>query len=324
MLCCLFTTAAIAALLVALVFLILMVKLDADFMLTLYAKFGKQPASLAGKVVWVTGASSGIGEYIALCLAEAGCRLVLSARREEVLQQVKQRCLQTSKGRVSEDDIMVLPLDVVDYERHKPAVEKVLEKFNKIDILINNAGKSQRSAWVDVDLNVDRELFEINVLGSVSLTQLVLPHMIERKQGQIAVMSSIAGRFGAPHSRSYTGSKHALHGYFECLRAEVLEHNIHVTMLCPGPVHSNLFLEAATGKKGEMMGKADNVKDKKMMTDRCAYLSCVAIANKQFEAWITEHPFLGICYLNQYSPLFRYLLLKVVGLKWLMKAREGQ
>ncbi|CAG5134015.1 unnamed protein product [Candidula unifasciata] len=324
MLCLLLASIPVVAFLVTLTVIIALTRLDADLLLALYAKFGNQPASLKGKVVWITGASSGIGEYIALCLAEAGCRLVLSARREQLLEKVKERCLLISKGKLSEDDIMVFPLDVVDYESHKPAVQNVLEKFNKIDILINNAGKSQRSPWVDVELCVDRELFEINVLGSVSLTQHVLPHMMERKQGHIVVMSSIAGLIGAPHSRSYTGAKHALHGYFDCLRTEMIEHKIDVTILCPGPVHSNLFIEAATGKKGEMMGKADNLKDKKMMTDRCAYLSCVAIANKQFEAWITEHPFLGICYMNQYSPLLSFLFLKIVGVKRLMKMREGQ
>uniref|UniRef100_A0A0B7B9Y1 Dehydrogenase/reductase SDR family member 7 n=1 Tax=Arion vulgaris TaxID=1028688 RepID=A0A0B7B9Y1_9EUPU len=297
---------------------------DADLLLMFKARYGKQPESLAGKVVWITGASSGIGEYIAYCLAKAGCRLILSARRQQELEQVKQKCLQMSNGQVSEDDIMILPLNVTSYETHRPAVQKVIDVFNKIDILINNAGRSQRSKWMDVELNVDRELFEVNVLGPVSLTQEVLPHMIERKRGQVVVMSSLAGKFGIPHSRSYSGSKYAVHGYFECLRTEMGEHKIDVTMICPGPVHSNLFLLAARGKQGEVLNKPDSNEDKKMETDRCAYLSCVAIANKLYESWISEHPFLAFTYVNQYFPFLGQWYMTKMGVAKLMKLREGQ
>ncbi|CAG5136393.1 unnamed protein product [Candidula unifasciata] len=249
---CLLTAVPIVALIAFVVFLIALARSDGDLQLMFKTKFGKPPDSLAGKVVWITGASSGIGEHIAYCLAKAGCRLVLSARRTEELERVKQKCLQISAGKLSEDDILVLPLDVVAYDTHKPAVQKVLETFNKIDILVNNAGRGQRALWLDVDLSVDRELFEINVLGPVSLTQEVLPHMIQRKQGHVVVVSSVAGKLGAATFRSYVGSKHAIHGYFESLRTEMYEHNIDVTLVCPGPVVSNMARAFVTGKPGEV------------------------------------------------------------------------
>uniref|UniRef100_A0A2C9KEQ5 Dehydrogenase/reductase SDR family member 7 n=1 Tax=Biomphalaria glabrata TaxID=6526 RepID=A0A2C9KEQ5_BIOGL len=166
--------------------------------------------NLSGKVVWITGASSGIGEHIAYQLASVGCKLVLSARRKEELERVKQTCLLSSRNKISDEDVLILPLDVVKFESHKAAVQKVLDHFHKIDILLNNAGKFQKSGWKDTELEIDREIFELNVLGPVSLTQAVLPHMTERNKGQLVVMSSLAGIMGAPFSRSYCSSKHAL------------------------------------------------------------------------------------------------------------------
>jgi len=301
---------------------VLLLKSDGNLRLMFAAKFGKQPESLAKKVVWISGASSGIGEHMAYCFAEAGVRLVLSARRLDELERVKNFCI--AKGQMSESDVLILQLDVVQYDAHKTAVDKVLEHFGQIDVLVNNAGKSQRAGWLDVSLAVDRELFEVNVLGQVSLTQEVLPHMISRKSGHIAVMSSLAGKTGTPMSRSYTGTKHALNGYFDCLRTEMGSENINVTVICPGPVFSNLFIGAATGKPGEALGREMTSDEKRVSTDRCAYLSCVAIANNLYEVVIANQPILLFAYLNQYTPdLSKWINLKF-GLKLLMKMREGK
>ncbi|BFZ07802.1 hypothetical protein BsWGS_10841 [Bradybaena similaris] len=320
---CLLTAAPVVALIAVVVYLVALARSDGDLLLMFKAKFGKQPDSLAGKVVWITGASSGIGEYIAYCLAKAGCRLVLSARRTEELEKVKQKCLQFGAGRLSEDDILVLTLDVVAFATHKSAVQTVLETFNKIDILVNNAGRGQRAFWLDVDLRVDRELFEINVLGPVSLTQEVLPHMIQRKQGQVVVVSSVAGKFGAPTFRSYTGSKHAIHGYFESLRTEMGEHKIDVTLVCPGPVVSDITRASVTGKPGEVIGDIPTT-NKRMATDRCAYLTSVAIANKLYEAWISQHPALVLLYFSQYFPDFSRWIAKTFGTRIVQKMRQSQ
>jgi dehydrogenase/reductase SDR family protein 7 len=296
---------------------------DGDLWLMFKERFGKTPESLAGQVVWITGASSGIGEYAAYRFAQAGCYLVLSARRREELERVKATCLKKGEGKLKDEDVLVLVLDTVQYDSHKPAVQQVLKRFNKIDILVNNAGRSQRALWTDIELSVDREIFELNVLGPVSLTQEVLPHMIERKKGQIAVTSSIVGKIGLPHSRSYDGSKFALQGYYDCLRTEMGEHNIGVTLLCPGPVFSNAFIAAATAKSGETLGRPMSPKDKRMQTDRCGELIAIALANRVYEAWITENPWLILLYLYQYFPdIGRWIFLKF-GIKLLVSMREG-
>ncbi|RUS78552.1 hypothetical protein EGW08_013695 [Elysia chlorotica] len=315
---------AVITALICLGWFVILVFSDADMPLILKSKFGKQPASLAGKVVWVTGASSGVGEALAYCLADSGCKLVLSARRKEELDRVKKACLASAKCKVQEDDILVLPLDVTHFDIHKQKVQEVLEYFKTVDILINNAGKSQRALWTEVERSVDIEMYELNVLGPVLLTQALLPHMIERKEGQIAVVSSLAGKFGAPLSRSYTGCKHAVQGYFDSLRIEMSTNNIDVTLICPGPVYSNFLMYATTGKKGEVVGKKISETEKRMTAERCAYLSCVAIANRQYEAWVTQQPILSLIYLMQFFPDVGKWVMVKMGMKQIMAMREGK
>ncbi|GFR60965.1 dehydrogenase/reductase SDR family member [Elysia marginata] len=281
-------------------------------------------ASLAGKVIWVTGASSGIGECIAYCLAESGCKLVLSARRKEELDRVKKTCLESAKCKVREEDILVLPLDLVDFQSHSKKVQEVLEYFYRVDILVNNAGKSQRALWMDIELEVDRFMFEVDVLGPVSLTRALLPHMIERKQGQIAVVSSLAGKSGVSGMRSYCGAKHAVQGYFDSLRIEVASHNIDVNIICPGPVFSNARLHACTGKMGEEAGVQMEGFEKRMTSERCAYLSCVSIANNQYESWISPHPPLFLIYVVQMLPDLSKWLMRKIGAQKIMNLREGR
>ncbi|XP_071080910.1 dehydrogenase/reductase SDR family member 7-like [Haliotis cracherodii] len=277
---------------------------DCDLVLQWATKFGKSPKCLKGKVVWVTGASTGIGESLVYELASAGCRLVLSARREEELHRVKKQCL--TCGPLQDEDIMVVPLDLVKQYEHAYAVKKVLKHFKQIDILVNNAGRSQRADWVKTSIDVDREMLETNVLGTLSLTKAVLPDMIARRDGHIVVVSSVGGKVvvGAPMSGSYAGSKHALHGWFECLRIEQYSNNIKVTMVCPGPVFSSLMSIAMTEEKGKVVGGEMKPGEKRMATSRCASLTAVAIANQLDEVWISEHPVLAFIYMFQYLPSF--------------------
>lgn len=295
---------------------------DCDLQLQWAEKFGRSTGSLARKVVWITGASSGIGEYLSYELAQAGCRLVLSARREEELQRVKKQCL--SYGNLMDDDVLVLPLDMLKFDLHKPAVEEVLSRFKQIDVLVNNAGRAQRALWEKTDIQVDRDMLEINVLSVLSLTKQVLPHMIERKEGHIVNMSSIAGKLGAPMSGSYTGAKHALQGWFSCLRVEMFPRNIAVTNICPGPVFSNLLKTSFTEKSGELLGVEMMEGEKRMSTQRCARLSAVAIANRLDEVWIALQPILTFVYLSQYMPTISGWVTKQVGVKYIMKFREGK
>ncbi|GFY39726.1 hypothetical protein TNIN_344021, partial [Trichonephila inaurata madagascariensis] len=278
---------------------------------------------LRSKVVWITGASSGLGEYLAYELAANGCKLVLSGTSEERLNAVKSKCL---KDGLPEDDVLVLPFNITDFDVHEDCLKKVLQKFQKLDILVNNAGRSQRAAFAEIDVKVDKELFDVNVFGTLNLTRKVLPHFLENKNGQFVVTSSCVGKMGAAFSASYTGSKHALHGYFETLRTEMSGKNIDVTLLCPGPIFSHFLENAFTGTPGQKFGKPTDPKDHRMPTDRCARLMAVAIAHKLDEAWICQQPNLLFFYLVQYAPTFfrKVLVGKFYTPERAEKLREGR
>ncbi|XP_078000749.1 dehydrogenase/reductase SDR family member 7-like [Glandiceps talaboti] len=278
---------------------------DADLVLAFYARFGSNHgATLKDKVVWITGASSGIGEELAYQLAEIGSKLVLSARRKSELERVKKTCLE--RGQCTEEDIMIFPLDMCVFDSHGSATQKVIAKFNQIDILVNNAGRSQRSLAVETSFDVDKELIKLNFLGPVSLTKAVLPHMIARKSGHIVVTSSIAGKIPATLQTAYAASKFAVQGFFDVLRTEVYSDNITVTTVCPGPVVSNIVENAMTTTV-EKTEHTDNLKaamqySNRMSTARCAQLMVITMANKIDEAWITTNPVLLATYLGQYMP----------------------
>jgi len=305
-------TFLIAAVLVPLVCFLLFKFQDGDFALMIYEKIGQDPAvALRGKVVWITGASSGIGEYLAYELVKYGCKLVLSARRKAELDRVKKNCAAiaiTDDSSFKDQDILVLPLDSLKFNTHEKLTQDVLKYFGKVDILVNNAGRSQLSLVEKTSLEVDRALLDLNVIGFISLTKAVLPHMIERHNGQIVVVSSIAGKVGQPFTATYCASKHALQGYFDTARLELAEHNIHVQTVLPGPVKSNSTLTFFT----------ENINDKPrdppdlsamnfMSTERCAKLMAVGMANNLDEVWISSEPYLLMIYFRQYLPnLFRW------------------
>jgi dehydrogenase/reductase SDR family member 7 len=148
-------------------------------------------------------------------------------------------------------DIMILPMDMLNIKSHQACLNQVLGHFKTLDILVNNAGRSQRAGWNEIDLSVDRELFELDVFAVINLSRLTLNYFINNsKRGHLAVTSSSAGLIGAPMSGSYTGAKHALHGYYECLRNEIT--NLDITLFCPGPTFSNFLQEAYTGVPGQV------------------------------------------------------------------------
>jgi dehydrogenase/reductase SDR family member 7 len=197
-----------------------------------------------GQVIWITGASSGIGEALALEFAASRARLVLSARRQSELQRVRDRCLEQGLGAA---DVLVLPLDVTDYDAMPAAVARVIAAFGRIDMLVNNAGISQRSLCLDTDMAVYRRLMEVDVLGQIALTQQVLPVMVEQGSGHIVVTSSVAGKVGAAYRTGYCAAKHAVMGFFDALRAEVAQHGIAVTTLTPGFIRTDISVNALRG-----------------------------------------------------------------------------
>ncbi len=251
----------------------------------------------AGKVVWISGASSGIGEALALDLASRNAQLVLSARRREVLEKVCHRCANSG-------DHFVLPLDMLQPAQFPSAVEAVLQRFGKVDIQIHCAGISQRAAAVDTDLKVDRHLIELNYLGPVALTKQVLPQMLARGDGHIVVISSLLGKFAIPKRSAYAASKHALQGFFDALRAEVQSQGIAVTIICPGYIRTNASFNALEGD-GTLHNKMDAEIDNGLSTEVCAQRIVRAIERRRSEVYVGGKEVFGV-YFSRYAPrLFR-------------------
>jgi short-subunit dehydrogenase len=201
------------------------------------------------KVVWITGASSGIGEALALEFAALGARLVLSARRSGELERV---------GKLTglpPLDLMILPFDLADTSNTSGLAAMVVNKFGRIDMLVSNGGYSQRGLALETPIELDRELMEINYFSYVSLTKAVAPYMKREKNGHIVVISSIAGKFGFYLRSSYSAAKHALHGFFESFRLETEKLGIRTLIVCPGKIRTNISFNAvtSTGEKHNQM-----------------------------------------------------------------------
>jgi dehydrogenase/reductase SDR family member 7B len=192
--------------------------------------------SFASKVVWVTGASSGIGEALAIELAKAGAKLVLSARRRDELERVAKQC--------GAADVLILSLDLAKSDDFDSLTAEVLKRFGQIDVVVHNGGISQRSWVKDTAMSVHRRLMEVNFFGTVALTRSVLPSMLLQKSGHFVVISSVMGKIGTPMRSSYAAAKHALHGFFDCLRAEVASEGLHVSIICPGFIATDVSKNA--------------------------------------------------------------------------------
>lgn len=236
--------------------------------------------SLSGKVVWITGASSGIGEALAYAIAQEGAHLILSARRKEELERVKGNCKGTSPA-----NIHILPLDLAKAETLQLNTEVAIQVFGRIDILINNGGISQRSLARETKVEVDRAIMEVDYFGTVALSKFLLPHFLQRKAGHFVVTSSVMGIIGTPYRSGYAAAKHALHGFFDSLRAEVWKENIFVTLICPGWIRTNVTLNAMTGD-GSKLNEMDKTTDQGLSAEYCAKEIVKAIKKRKEEVYI--------------------------------------
>lgn len=206
---------------------------------------------LKDKVIWLTGASSGIGEEMAYQLCAKGAKMILSARREEELVRVKNAC----KGTWA-DQIKILPLDLSKAEELESKAQEAEGYFGHIDILINNGGISQRALVKDTDMSVYRKIMEVDYFGPIQLSKLVLPGMLKRKSGQQVIITSATGIISTPYRSAYAAAKHALHGFYDALLAEVYDQNIRVTIIAPGYIQTNVSYNALTGS-GDPQQKHD-------------------------------------------------------------------
>jgi short-subunit dehydrogenase len=258
---------------------------------------------LRDKTVWVTGASSGIGKAVVQALDRAGAKVVLSARREKELEEVRADLSDPQRHHVE-------PLDLARHETIAAAVDRVTEATGGIDILINNGGVSQRSLVRDTDFAVDRRLMDINFLGTVALTKAVLPGMVQRGGGMVVVVTSLVGELSTPLRSAYAASKHALHGWFDALRAEEHDNGIRVLLAMPGFIRTELPLHALTGD-GAPQGRMDAAQEAGMAPEVCAQRLLRAVQREREQVIIAGRERAGL-YLNRWFPaLFRKLIRRV-------------
>ncbi len=255
----------------------------------------KQQTRFFNKVIWITGASSGIGEALACRLNGMGARLILSSNEPEELRRVKSRL--TNKAA----ETMLLPLDLDRPLTLESKAKKALDRFGRIDMLINNGGISQRSLAVDTAVSVDMKIINTDFLGHVALTKAVLPAMMARQEGHIVVTSSIMGKIYTPLRSTYSAAKHALHGFFDSLRAEVYGDNIRVTIVCPTGVRTGISLNAVTGD-GKKYGRMDELMSKGLSADECADRIVKAIVAEKEEVIIGKGPTKYSAYVRRFFP----------------------
>ena len=249
--------------------------------------------SFRDKNIWITGASSGIGEALAYELSNRGANLILSSRRKEALMEVKNNCKTPSK-------VHIITLDLAETDQLSGKAREALSIFGHIDYLFNNGGISQRSEAIDTKIEVIRKVMEINFFGSVALTKAVLPSMIERQSGHIVVTSSVMGKFGTRLRSSYAASKHALHGYFDSLRQEHYDDNIHISLVCPGYIKTNVTKNAleGDGSKHNKMGKGQ---ENGMPAEEFAKKLIPKILSEKEEIYIGGKEIWGV-YLKRFFP----------------------
>lgn len=246
-----------------------------------------------GKTIWITGASSGIGEALAYAFSAEGAQLILSARREAVLRKVQQNCAYPDK-------IWIAPLDLTKEEEIEGIVENVLKQVAKVDILVNNGGISQRSLVLETDMEVYRRLMEVNYFGTVALSKALLAHFVAQKSGHIVTISSLMGKFAAPLRSGYAAAKHALHGFFDGLRAEYHDDGIKVMMVCPGYISTDISKNALSGGGGKH-GALDSKTAEGLTADQCAAKILRGILRNKQEIYIGKKEILGI-YVKRFFP----------------------
>ena len=258
--------------------------------------------SLNAKVVWITGASSGLGEALAMLFAKHGAQVVLSARRPDELERVLNQMINTERH-------LVLPLDVTDSKAITAAHAQIIEQKGRIDWLINNAGVSQRALICDTTEQTDRRIMELDYFAPVALTRHVLPAMLKQGSGHVVFVSSVAGLLGTQYRASYSAAKGAIHLWANSLRAEVASKGIEVAVIFPGFVKTNVSIAALTGN-GEALGTMDDA--------QANGLTSIEFAEQAVEALMAGQEYIVIgglkekvgVWLSRVSPALMYKLIR--------------
>nr|WP_321225766.1 SDR family oxidoreductase [uncultured Psychroserpens sp.] len=248
---------------------------------------------LNNKVVWITGASSGIGKSLAIALSKYDCKLILSARRTSELEKVKELSN-------NPDSVYVLPLDLAETDAMQKIAKEAVSAFGTIDILVNNGGISQRSPIIETSIAVDRKLMEVDYLGTVAISKALLPHFVANQSGHYVVVSSLMGKFSSHYRSAYCGAKHALHGFFDALRLEHDKDHVKVTFICPGFVNTNVARNALTAD-GSKQDYQDEMTENGLDVDVFVKKMITAIQKEKFEAYIGKFERFGVL-LKRLSP----------------------
>ncbi len=257
---------------------------------------------LTDKVIWITGASSGIGSALVTELYQAGAKLILSSRQKDVLEQIASH-LDPLKTNIS-----VLPLDLILLETLESKTHEAWQLFGKIDVFIGCAGISQRAFIEDMDLCVYEHLLKVNFLSNVVITKALIPKMKAAGAGQLVYISSILGEVGIRTRAAYAASKYALNGYVEVLRSEVWEHNIKVSLVSPG------FIKTATAQNsldahGIPFGQNDQDTQKGLEASVVAKKIHSVIVQQKEKAYCAKFVPMLLVYLKRFCPIYiRYAL----------------
>jgi len=252
------------------------------------------------KTIWITGASSGIGKAVALLFSNEKTTLILSDIDESGLAEVAVACEKNGCKTI------LAPIDLSNEKSVEEAIKKVLEREIKIDCLYQFAGISQRSLVSETPMFVDRKVFEINFFGAIALTKAVLPIMIKNGGGQLAVTSSLVGKFGFPLRSSYSATKHALHGFFESLRAENKQHHILVSIFIPGRVKTNISINAIT-KDGKAHGKMDEGQNTGITPEKAAEIIYIGLKKEKKEILVGGKELIMV-HIRRFLPRVYYFL----------------
>ena len=246
------------------------------------------------EIVWVTGASSGIGQACAEAWAQKGATVVLSARKKDTLEKV------AAPLRDQGANVHVVTLDLAETDQLAGIAHQVETTIGPVDVMVHCGGISQRSKAIDTDLEVDRRVMEIDYFGTLALTKALLPGMVQRQKGHFVVVTSLMGLFSSPLRSGYCGAKHALHGFFEALRAEHHDDGLNITMVCPGFIRTNISLNAVVGD-GSKQGSMDAKTGAGMTAMQCAERMVRAVERRKAEVLIGRYEIIA-AYLKRWAP----------------------
>jgi dehydrogenase/reductase SDR family protein 7B len=260
--------------------------------------------NLHDTIVWITGASSGIGRALAVECARQGATLMLTARRLEALEETRRMCERPEVH-------ACLAHDVTDAGAHDSIIQAILQRWGRLDILVLNAGIGQRGSVAETDPAVERHLMEVNYFGQTEVLHAALPHFLHRGKGQVVVVTSIMGKVATPRRATYAAAKHALHGYFEALRAELFRTDISITLLCTGYIKTPISLSSVKGS-GAAYGTMDDQHRNAMPAEVYARKAVRAIVKRRPVAYLGGPERFGPMLARLSPALVRWLLPRII------------